>query len=277
MTVVVVVTLMDDPRVVDTLASLDAQTPRPDAVLVADGGSKDGSREAADAFAASRPWVRVEVLPGTVAGTRDLAIGRTTEDVVVFLDADQRAPPGWLAALLVALDGGADFAGGPTRPPGPARSAVEDYLNRFEAWFYPEVVARDVAYLPMGNSAWRRTVFERIGSFDPRLAWGGEDYDVNLRALAAGFRGAFVPEAWVVHDQSRLRRLRPLLRKRYRYMVGATVAYLKHGSLARRAGRAVATSARFRHRYQAFDLVLKPAALVHGWVAWRRMGAPRPR
>lgn len=268
--VLVVVTLLNDVRVADTLASLAAQARRPDAVLVADGGSTDGSRETAEAFAAANPWVRVERLPGTVAGTRNLAIVNATEDVVVFLDADQRAPPDWLAALVAPIDDDeADFTGGPTRPPGPPRSKVEDYLNRFEAWFYPEVVARDISYLPMGNSAWRRSVFARVGNFDARLPWGGEDYDVNLRALAAGFRGVYVPRAWVVHDQSRVSGLRPLLRRKYRYAVGATVAYLKNGRLGARLGPAAASPVRFRHRYQALDWLVKPPALVHGWWAWR--------
>lgn len=277
MKVLVVVTLLDDLRVVDTLRSLADQTRRPDAVLVADGGSRDGSREAAEAFAAKHPWARVASLPGTVAGTRNQAIARATEDVVVFLDADQRAPPAWLETLVAPIEHDeADFTGGPTRPPGPARSAVEDYLNRFEAWFYPEVVARDVSYLPMGNSAWRRAVFARAGNFDARLPWGGEDYDVNLRALAAGFRGLYVPGAWVVHDQSRLDGVRRLLRRKYRYAVGATVAYLKNGTLVQRLAPAAASPARFRHRYQALDWLVKPPALVHGWWAWRTRVRGRP-
>lgn len=273
MKVGVLVTLLNDARVARTLESLDAQTRRPDVALVADGGSTDGSLEIARAFAAKHPFVRVERHPGTVAGTRNTAIASLADvDAIAFLDADQVAPPGWLAALVQPIErGDADFTGGPTRPPGPARSKAEQYLNDFEAWFYPNVVARDVAKLPMGNSAWHGRVFDRIGTFDPRLKWGGEDYDVNLRALAAGFRGAFVPDAWVTHDQSRVDSARKVLRRKYRYNVGAAVAYLKNGVLRERAGKSVGASAKFRHPYELANVFIQPAALARAWWEWRRM------
>ena len=52
------------------------------------------------------------------------------------------------------------------------------------------------------------------------------------RVAKAGHRGAYVPEAWVYHDQSGRNDLRRLLRRKYRYNVGATMAYLKNGTTA---------------------------------------------
>ncbi len=277
----VLVTLLNDPRVARTLDSLAAQERLPDAVLVADGGSADGSVDAARAFAARHAFARVEHHPGSVAETRNSALAaRAGEgvDVVVFLDADQIAPPGWLGALLAPIERGeADYSGGPTRPPGPALSPAERYLNDFEAWFYPNVVARDLTKLPMGNSAWRTSVFDRIGNFDARLTWGGEDYDVNVRAARAGFRGRYVPEAWVVHDQSRLDSARRVLRRKYRYNVGATMAYLKNGVLGAKMRDAARTTVRFRHPYEITNVVLQPIALAHGWWRWRRIAAQGPK
>lgn len=270
--VTVLVTLLNDERVVRTLQSLAAQTRRPDAVLVADGGSTDGTLDAARAFARDHPWVRVEHHPGTVAGTRNSALASLGgTDVVVFLDADQVAPPGWLAALVQPLEEGrADYAGGPTRPLGPPQGKGEAYLNDFEAWFYPNVVARDITKLPMGNSAWRLRVLRGVGGFDPRLAMGGEDYDVNIRAAKAGYRGAYVPDAWVHHDQSGRNDLRRLLRRKYRYNVGATMAYLKNGVLREKLRPAARNTAAFRHPYERWNLLVQPAALAKGWWMWRR-------
>ena len=273
MKVAVLVTWLDDPRVLRTLASLAEQTRRPDEVLVADGGSREERLAPVRAFAAAHPWVRVERHPGSVAETRNSALASLKDaDVVVFLDADQVAPPGWLAALVAPIEAGrAAFAGGPTRPLGPPKDEGEAYLNEFEAWFYPNVVARDLTKLPMGNSAWRLDVLRAAGGFDPRLTWGGEDYDVNLRVHAAGHRGEYVPDAWVHHDQSGRTTLRRLLRRKYRYNVGATMAYLKNGVLRAKMREAARNTVAFRHPYERWNLVVQPLALARALTLWRRV------
>lgn len=271
MKVTVLITLLDDPRVARTLAGLQDQMRAPDAILVADGGSRPPTLDAVRPFLTD-PRVRFEPLPGSVAATRNAALAKVDGDVLVFLDADETAPRGWLAALLAPIERGeADATGGATRPHGPPLSAAERYVDGFEAWFYDRVVATDPTTIPMGNSAWRLDLLRRIGGFDPRLAWGGEDWDVNLRAAKAGARLRFVPEAWVHHDQSHLSSYPRLLRRKYRYSVGATVAYLKNDALKGRAGRAAKVSASYPHALEWANLALKPVAFVHGWAAWRRM------
>ncbi len=272
MKVGVIITLLNDHRVLRAMESLLSQTLPPVEILVADGGSRPATVALVRSFASRDTRIHLEILPGSVAQTRAAAIRLRSTDVATFLDADEVAPPAWLASLTKPIvAGGFDFAGGPTRPFAPGKSDVETYLNRHDDWFYSEVVARDISALPMGNSAWRRSVFERIGSFDPAFRWGGEDYDVNLRALAAGFRGTFVPEAWVYHDQSHIDTVRKLMRRKYRYMVGATMAFRKNGSLARAAARSAATPVRFRHRYELLAWFLKPAAFLKGVRAQRRV------
>ncbi len=271
--VTVLITLLNDKRVGRTLDSLLLQTRRPDAVLVADGGSTEENLAPARAFAAAHPWVRVEPHPGSVAGTRNSALaGLRGTDVVVFLDSDQVAPPGWLAALVAPIEAGrADFSGGPTRPLGPPSGPGEAYLNDFEAWFYPHVVAHDLTKLPMGNSAWRLSVLREVGGFDPRLSWGGEDYDVNLRVAKAGHRGEYVPDAWVHHDQGGRNDLRRLLRRKYRYNVGATLAYMKNGVLREKMRSAARNTVAFKHPYERWNLVIQPLALLRALTLRRKV------
>ncbi len=261
------ITLLNDPRVVRSLESLAHQELQPSEILVADGGSRDGSVEAARRFPFDR--IRVEAIPGSVAVTRNHALGLLKGSIVAFLDADEVAPPEWLRELTgPIMRGEADFTGGPTKPLGSPRSRAEAYLNAFDAWFYRELVPRDITLLPMGNTAWRTDLLRSIGGFDGRLTWGGEDYDVNLRAVQIGSRGLFVPSAWVYHDQSRLNTARKVLRRRYRYSVGATMAYLKNGVLWRKAFPAVGTSIAFHHPLERLNLLIMPAAFVHGSLAW---------
>lgn len=276
--VTVVVTLLNDARVARTLASLAVQSRRPDLVLVADGGSD--ARTLAAVASQAKDWIRLAHLPGSVAETRNAAIRMLGEEpapearerVVVFLDSDQVAPSGWLARLVTPIEKGeADFAGGPTKPLGPPSGPGEAYLNAFEAWFYPHVVAHDLTKLPMGNSAWRLDAILAIGGFDPRLTWGGEDYDVNLRAASAGLVGAYVEDAWVHHDQGGRNDLRRLLRRKYRYNVGATMAYMKNGVLREKMRAAARNTVAFRHPYERWNVIIQPLALLRALTMARRL------
>lgn len=272
MTITVLVTHLNDARVLRTLVSLEAQSRPPDAVLVADGGSREDVLQQIRAFAAEHPRVRVEHHPGSVAETRDSALRSLRGvDIVAFLDADEVAPDDWLRLLVAPIERGeAAFAGGPTRPLAAPQGEGERYLNEFEAWFYPNVVAHDLSKLPMGNSAWRHDALMGVGGFDPRLTWGGEDYDINIRVAKAGHKGVYVPEAWVHHDQSGRNDLRRLLRRKYRYNVGATMAYLKNGVLREKMHGARHNAVAFKHPYERWNLVVQPLALVCGWIRWRR-------
>lgn len=273
MNVTVLVTHLNDPRVVRTLASLVTQTRVPDAVLVADGGSRADVLCEIQAFAAKHPLVRVEHHPGSVAQTRNSALTSLRGvEIVAFLDADEVAPPDWLKLLVAPIErGDASFAGGPTKPLAPPQGKGEAYLNEFEAWFYPNVVAHDITKLPMGNSAWRRDVLLEVGGFDPRLSWGGEDYDVNLRVAAAGHPGAFVEDAWVYHDQSGRNDLRRLLRRKYRYNVGASLAYLKNGVMRQKMRSAARNTGAFKHPYEKWNVIVQPLALARALTLWRRV------
>lgn len=272
MRVTVLVTHLDDVRVLRTLRSLAEQTRPPDDVLVADGGSR---ADVLDAIRAAPHGARVESHPGSVAQTRNSAL-RALEakcDIVAFLDSDEVAPPGWLAALVAPLEAGrAAFAGGPTRPLQEPAGKGEAYLNAFEAWFYPHVVAHDLTKLPMGNSAWRYHVLCEVGGFDARLVWGGEDYDVNLRVAKAGHRGVYVPDAWVYHDQSGRNDLRRILRRKYRYNVGATLAYMKNGVLREKMQAAARNTVAFRHPYERWNFVIQPLAFMRAWTLRGRLG-----
>ncbi len=272
--VTVLITLLNDQRVLATLRSLVDQQPSLAEVLVADGGSRPRLLEEVRASLASLGLPgRVVGLPGSVARTRNRALPLVEGEIVAFIDADEAAPLGWLPTLTSPiLRGDADFTGGPTKPHGEPRSSYERYLNAFDAWLYAAMVARDITFLPMGNSAWRTSLLRAIGGVDERLHLGGEDYDVTLRAVAAGYRGLYVPEAWVYHDQSHLDSLGKLIRRRYRYSVGAVMAYRKNRVLRSKSLPAAISFSDFRHPLEYLDILIKPLALVHGTIAWSRRG-----
>lgn len=55
------------------------------------------------------------------------------------------------------------------------------------------------SYFPGGACAIRRRVFDSIGLYDASLFYAGEELDLSLRALDAGFRILFDPSVTVMH------------------------------------------------------------------------------
>ncbi|MCI4334376.1 MAG: glycosyltransferase [Thermoplasmata archaeon] len=229
----VIVTVLRDLRVERTVRSLLTQRRPPLEILVDDGGQGDGVRGIAERLATEDPRVVHLDAPGNIPESRNLAIECARGEFLAFLDADEVAPEGWLAALMAPFsDPTVGFAGGPTPAmEGSAHSIgarfYDGYLRRFydtEARFHPHA-------LPMGNSGWRASVFERVGLLDTTLfrRAASEDQEVALRALDAGFRGVYVPEAWVGHDFSDLN-LRSLLRKQRIYAEGGYVLWRRRRS-----------------------------------------------
>ena len=272
-TVCVEVAVRDDPRLLDALASLALQERAPDRILVA--ASTATPTQLVEAARARFPTLPLEVraFPGGVVEARAASLADLTETVTAFLDADERAPPGWLSHLVAPIEGGtADFTGGPTRPLRPPRSSAERYSVLLEASIYADLVPRQVTYLPLQNTAWRTEALRRLG-FDPRIPFA-EDHDLETRAARAGLRGRFLPDAWVYHDGGAEANLYRWARKRYRYLVAMTMSLLKNREL----GHRLAEKRRpVPHPLRFVEAALKPAALVHGWARWYRVSTARER
>ncbi len=255
----VIVTVLNDQRVGRTLRSLQRQTLAPLEVLVADGGSKDGTFEMAEQLAKEDPRIRPCRLPGNIPESRNQALALVRGDLVAFLDADEVAPPTWLAELLGPFsDDQVGFVGGPT--PGMAgtlRSVGARYYDSYLRRFYDQVAKEHPHALPMGNSAWRRKVFQEVGPLDttlfPRAA--SEDQDMALRTLQAGWKGVYEPKAWVEHDFSDID-LPGLLRKQATYATGGYVLWRRKGTTYE------ASTGRL------FPYVLAPALVVVGLLLW---------
>lgn len=85
------------------LAALERQTYRDFRIIVVDDGSSDGT---AQRLRDRWPSVTVLALHCNVglAVAIDLALGHSTSELVALLNNDTEVEPGWLAALVVALD-----------------------------------------------------------------------------------------------------------------------------------------------------------------------------
>ncbi|MGZ4131273.1 MAG: glycosyltransferase, partial [Actinomycetota bacterium] len=156
------------------LASVAAQTRRPDEVVIVDGGSTDGTL----AILRAADGITVLEEPGAnIARGRNVAIAAAAHDVLAAADADCTYDPTWFEHLLGPIEAGADVSMGRTDPivdgflaactTGAIASAAEAVD---EATFMPS--ARSVAF--------RRDAIEAVGGYPEWLAIG-EDMWVNHR------------------------------------------------------------------------------------------------
>jgi GT2 family glycosyltransferase len=196
----------------DCLGSVRAQAFRDREIIVADNGSTDDS---VAWLRTNAPDVRlVTRMPnaGFGAAVND-GIRAARGEYVVVLVNDTVVEPGWLEALVAALDRtGYDFGASMlvfAADPETVNAAGDMYaLGRLSgvqrgrgrgADGYRETVR--VLGASAGSAIYRRDFFEDVGLFDEDFYLLHEDTDLNLRALIAGKRGVYVPDSVVRHRE----------------------------------------------------------------------------
>jgi GT2 family glycosyltransferase len=160
--------------------SLEAQGA--DEIVIVDDGSDPPARGAT---------LRNE-RPLGPAAARNLGWRAASGDYVAFTDDDCEAAPGWLAALrrLAAPD---TVVQGRTEPHPDERHQLDAFARTM--W----VTARS-PFVATCNVLYPRALLERLGGFDERYPYpAGEDTDLGWRALEAGARHVFEPDALVWH------------------------------------------------------------------------------
>ncbi len=192
---VVVPTYRRPDRLDRCLAALAAQRLEPSAyeVLVADDADDEATRRQVEGWAA-RSIAAVHYLavtgPHGPAAARNLGWRRAVGAIIAFTDDDCLPDPGWLAAGLAALDGGAVAATGRVVVPLP--ESPTDYER--------DAAGLEGAEFVTANLFCRRDALAAVGGFDERfaVAWR-EDSDLHFALLERGGRIVAAPDAVVVH------------------------------------------------------------------------------
>uniref|UniRef100_UPI0025EF0297 glycosyltransferase n=1 Tax=uncultured Caulobacter sp. TaxID=158749 RepID=UPI0025EF0297 len=126
---------------------------------------------------------------------------RVAGDFIAFLDDDEEAPAGWLAALLAAqVRYEADVVFGPVKTRAPDHIVEHrDYLERFFSREGPAEAGVLDHYYGCGDSLMRRAALpDPVAPFAvERNHTGGEDDMLFGHMQAAGARFAWEPAAWV--------------------------------------------------------------------------------
>jgi glycosyltransferase involved in cell wall biosynthesis len=181
-----------------------------DVLVVNDGGAPETARVAGE------HGVHVLELPppGGANAARNAGIAATRGDLVVLIDDDIEAPPGWLEAMLTGAAGAPDhdLFGGPIRarleggsPHSCGRESAP--ITTLDLG----LADRDAPLVWSANMAIRRSALDRVGRFDETIRVRGDEEEWERRYIAAGGRVRYLAAAGLEHRRtaadSRLRRL----------------------------------------------------------------------
>jgi len=170
-------------------------------LVVDDAGPSPMARALAARFGA-----RYEPHPGPLGlnVARNTGVERSDGELVVFVDDDVRASPGWLEALLDAAVANPDvdvFT-------GPIRVRMEGRTPHSCGREPPPITSLDLGehdtdtrYAWGANMAIRRSALQRVGPFDVTLEHGGDEqeWQERLRTQTPGARVMYVAAAAVEH------------------------------------------------------------------------------
>jgi glycosyl transferase family 2 len=185
----------NDPGIRDTLRALERLSPA--LVSVRETLVVDASDERAADWQSEFPDVRwipftkVSDKP-TIPEQRNVAVARSSGDILVFIDASCVPEKHWLDELVAPLvnDGERAVAGS-------YRSLGTDGIRDEDARILG--TPKYVREAPTMNLAVARSVFDDVGGFDESFSYGS-DVDFTWRLNDAGIRVRYVPEAVVGHE-----------------------------------------------------------------------------
>lgn len=166
-------------------------------IIIVDNGSTDSSVSIANRYDVT---VLHEPILKSSYAARNVGIRAAKGELIAFTDADCIVTPGWLKLLAAhwADDSIGCFAG------EIEAYKPEDLIEKFSdrAGILRQNGTLSCPYLPYtqtANSAYRKTVFDQVGLFDPEMTSGG-DADISWRMQKQlGLKIKFIPEALVYH------------------------------------------------------------------------------
>jgi cellulose synthase/poly-beta-1,6-N-acetylglucosamine synthase-like glycosyltransferase len=231
----------------ETLEALAAQTWPRDRfeIVVADNDSSDGTFVMVDAARRRPEAPEIRYLHVATRGKShavNAALKEARGDLLALTDDDVLPEPGWIAGVARAFDDPrVDFVAGrivprwEVAPPSWMSPALYGVLAVPDNGDVRRAIRLndDGAVIPIGaNMAMRKAVVDRIGGLRADLGKlegtlrTGEDHELFLRMLHAGYRGSYEPSALVRHFVPRARLVRSYFR-RWLHQNGRDVAKLE--------------------------------------------------
>lgn len=179
------------------LSALSGQKcPVPWNVVISDNGSTDRSVAIARSYSDRLPGL-VVVDSSAQAGpgyARNIGCSSTQAPLLVFCDADDEVAPGWLAALVSALQRAPFVAGRFDATKLNAAQALRSRSLQQSTGLQESSFGPDLPHAGAGNLGVHREVFVSVGGFDPTIGCL-EDTDLCWRIQLTGVPLVFCPDA----------------------------------------------------------------------------------
>lgn len=231
--VVITVDRPDDVR--RCLASFHGDLPATCDAVVVDASRTNDTEKVVGEFAGVR-YLRSPVR--NLCAQRNLGIRASDKNLVVFLDDDAIAQPGWLRELLASFDdpgiwavGGAIHEEGLTLVPADSKPQMTANGPKQTITNWQTSEKTEVLNVEGGNMAIRREALLKIGGFDENLQRSrtGEAVEMSVRLRRAGGRILYNPQAAVQHcpgpTSSIYGYTRSSFDRRFLYWIGRNHAY----------------------------------------------------
>lgn len=177
-------------------------------VVIADGGSTDGTQAAIENWRKQHPGLAVKVVDNPariIPAALNVAIGASSGEIIVRLDAHSKPNPDYVERSVAAvIEGIGQNVGGvwdiqPGRDHWIARSiaaAASHPIGAGDARYRFSDQAGYVDTVPFG--AFKRKLIDEVGLFDETLLTN-EDYEFNVRIREAGGKIWFDPQIRTVY------------------------------------------------------------------------------
>ena len=194
-------------------------------ILVVDNASSDGTAE----VIRRHPVTYLHEPRRGVSNARNRGIAEGRGEVFAFIDGDCVADPSWLTELVRPFaDPEVGCVAGELRH-APASTLAERQSTRLLGAWQRYAVNSNPPYAITANAAYRASIFERIGPFDPRMP-RAQDVELGLRFSERSELKLAYGERAVVHHRHRSTQ-RGFFRQQLGWSYGAGLVASKYHAL----------------------------------------------
>lgn len=183
-------------------------------LILVDNNSNDGTLEIIKEYKFLDSRIKIVINPVRgIAISRNIGIKEASFPFIAFVDADCEVPTDWLEVLLngfIKYENDVPnlvAVGGSNIPPSNNSQfydALSLFLNSFlgsrgsvQGMVFDSDV--EVDHLPCVNVMYKKEIVSKIGGFDERFLFIGEDQDITYRMLEKGYKFYYLRKSYVIH------------------------------------------------------------------------------